>query len=534
MNEQKYMEILVRTGLSYIYHFDAKKTTNYLSRTIIDANNTDDRAAELIGRIAEYIDAILYEVQVKAFEGITDRFVFIPDGERFEFEPMQPENWHLLKERMQNSVSLRVEHEFIENACDATELVRFGMMCQLEDLLEGGRLADCVSMYTQIEMNEGGFEEDEGLEEHHYRYLWMNGMHNGGYICGEIPFVRDERCVRSCTGWRQSDPITGEGTGLSIALHPHTSPALLRRLHRSASEFARKVNCDMEILLNHEDAVRYQRNNSSFLPSAAEKAYDDAYQLKAPDLRQYFTPEEVQRIMDRYPAISALYIRHADPSCTQEQLEKVRFAWSLALVLQYEGQARSRWNPQGCMNDICEKTRNLPGEIVVELEDYAFRHTGLGDMSVLEDCANNQLLMDGACVRMRMAYLNGIEDVRKLCGFLNELDEIARLAQEERGIIQPVEGNVAAGSISLFNSTALYGDTMDVSGHDLEKVEGMPVRTLREHYEYSFENNRFGQEINVMNLNGMMFESDDFTNWARLRFRKADGRYVYEIAQAEI
>ena len=60
--------------------------------------------------------------------------------------------------------------------------------------------------------------------------------------------------------------------------------------------------------------------------------------------------------------------------------------------------------------------------------------------------------------------------------------------------------------------------------------------TIREYHEQSSMNTP--EEMNYMfsdHIDGnITFESDDINNWARLRFRLENGKYIYEIAQADI
>jgi len=440
------------------------------------------------------------------------------------------EDWAALRERILQAKQIQIEYSFGECADVAEDLIGEGMAKALDDLLEGGRLADCVKICSQSEMR-FAFDNGNGLEGHYLRCLWMNGMHNGEYVCGEVPFEENEQKVRHCGGWRQANFFDEEDSGLKISLHPDTSPALMQRLRRTLREFEGKINCYVDNKLTLKECLGdcYDKITET------NKAVDDAEQLAAPDLRKYFTKEEIQKILNQYPVTSALYVKHAEPSCSEDQLEKVRFAWALVLILQHEIGAKHIFGEAEPLTEVAQLLDKLPEEVIDELRDYRFNHSGLGDLSIAEDQASLIYQMDGACVRIRNAYLNGIEDVRTMCDFLNEVNEIVAEARAENSAIADKDFNPAVGSLSLFNDGPLERERADGPfGSELEKLDWMPKRTLREHYEYLRSLNRYTCELNCLDFDGMMFESDDSDNWARLRFRFENGRYIYEIAQSDM
>lgn len=580
-NYKKVLEILDRDR---VYNYEVGMCMDFTSRTCIDVDNSSGKATEFLQRVLSYIDAMLYEVDAKEPASVTDRFAFLFEDERYtlDMEYMAQdadekdwEYWRNLREDILNAKQIRIEYTYSTDADEAADLITFGMQPMVKDILANGALADCVMMYIQVDMggDGSGFIEDSGLESHYPRCLWVNGMHGGKYVCGEVPFEHNEQRVRSCGAWRQSGDTSDEA-GIYLRLHPKTSPALLNRLRKAAKEFARRVNCEMEINLSYEDHKRnYMEMNPGYVTaSMTDKAIDDKEQLNFPDLRVYFTSEEVQALLNRYPNLSALYIKHADSKYSKDELERIRFLWALALMRELEGPNRQIRSKSGAISnslppseDFLNVFYKLPEDIRFGLyathdyirsedsffgreifratdADYSKRffdtHSGLGDLNRMDDMVLGWIHHEGYYIRLNMAYLNGIEDVRLMCDFLNELKEIERLAQAETGM--PIPRSDDRYSFSSINDHwmcfGLDENEAELTGSALENLKDIPRMTIREYHELASMNTP--EEMNYMfsdHIDGnITFESDDINNWARLRFRLENGKYIYEIAQADI
>lgn len=585
MDRANYKKVLKILDRDRVYNYYIGMCMDYVNRARIDVDNTSGKATEVLEQIISYVDAMLYDVDKNEPSSVSDKFAFILDGERYtldvEYMALDADDedwnfWQQLRSSILNAKQLRVDYHYVSDADESEDLINIGIKRMLDDVLADGCYADCVSFCIQIEMSGGGFEEDDGLESHYRRYLWLNGLHNGQYVCGEIPFEANEQLIRSTSGWRQSSGTSDE-SGLFLRLHPNTSPALLSRLRKAAKDFSHKVNCLMEIGLSMEDHKRiYMEMNSNYVTaSMTDKSVDDKEQLNFPDLRTYFTTDEVQSLLNRYPNLSSLYIKHADPKYSEDELERVRFLWTLALMRELEGPNRSLQEGNGCTSRCLPPTEDylnvfykLPEEIRLKLygtrdyersvnpldgrqefraTDYNIKqtfvdtHSGLGDLSLMDDICRSIVLADGYYIRLHMAYLSGIEDVRTMCDFLNELKKIEQLAQAETGapVFDANDDSLPNYTNSAWYLFSLTEEEASLTGSALEKVEKIPHMTIREFYEQT-------SNITVKNMNKLQanntdysddditFESDDSNNWARLRFRLENGKYIYEIAQAEI
>ena len=581
-NYRKVLEILDRDR---VYNYDIGFCMNFASYARIDVDNTSGKATEVLERIISYADAMLYDVVENEPESVTDQFIFILEGERYtlDVEYMAQDaddedwnDWQQLRSRILKAEQIRVEYGYVSDADYAEDLINIGIKRMLDDVLAEGRLADCVNF--RIEVGTTGLDGSDGLKVYHRRYLWLNGMHNGKYICGEVPFEQNEQMIRSCGGWWQSGSGSEDCDGIFLNLHPRTSPALLNRLRKCVKDFTRKVPCAAEVTLSLDEYPRrfIEEMGGNIVPSMTDKAIDDKEQREFPDLRKYFSDEEVQDLLNRYPTLSRLYIKYADDSYSADDLERIRFLWTLALMGELEGVGRMVTRADGYCSyevpptdDFMKVFYQLPEEIRLRLygtadyepcdlfvgalrptaNDYMIKfvnlHTGLGDLSVMEEAVKGFTWGYGYSVHLNMIYLSGIEDVRMMCDFLNELKEIERLAQEETGrscaenrgiIFRRIE---AAPWLSGVSSIYIGEEGRELSGSDYEKLENVPRQTIRDFYA-QFETRALDNmnEIIINDRNSirdedLTFESDNVGNCARLRFRLDNGRYIYEIAQTD-
>ena len=586
MERANYKKVLEKLGYDPIYNQPTGRMDVFTNSARIDIDNTSGRATEVLERVISYVDALLYEIQRYEPENATDVLTFILNDEllTLDVEYMTQdaddadwEAWRLLRNDILNAKQISIEYSFAFDADCAKDLVNTGIKRMLDDVLAGGRLADCVSF--RIKVSNGFASEGDGLELCSRRYLWLNGMHKGRYICDEVPFEQNEQLIRSFGGWRQSGTGSEECDGIFLNLHPRTSPTLLSRLRKCVKDFTRKIPCAAEVVLSLDEySRRYMEEMKEYItPGMIDKEIDDKEQRDFPDLRKYFSDEEVQSLLNRYPTLSRLYIKYADDSYSADDLERIRFLWTLALMGGLESEGRSAENSNGIRSygvpptdDYMKVFYQLPEEIRIRLygtadyekthashgEDvrpttynlmkkFINTHTGLGDLSVMEEAVKGYIWGFGYSVHLNMIYLSGIEDVRTMCTFLNELKEIERLAQEETGRPCPekrgvIYQRIAAAPWLNCGSEVFIGEEGKIlTGPDFEELECVPKQTIRDFYARietgALDNMNAllindGQDIQDEDLT---FETDNADNCARLRFRLENGRYIYEIAQVD-
>ena len=596
MNRENYKEVLKILKRDRVYNYEIGVCDGFMVRARINIDNSGNRANCVLERIVSYIDAMLYDVDTHEPESVTDRFAFIFNDERYtlnmEYMTHDSEEkdwayWETLKSRILNAQVIYIEYGFSTDGDYSHDLIDIGIKRMLDDVLADGKLADCVRVYIQIEVVDCGYSYNDGLDQHPKRYLWCNGMHNGEYICGEVPFVQDEHLIRSCSGWRESGEGTEEEGGVILRLHPRTSPALLERLRKAARNFANRVNCFMDICLNLEEHRHHCLEEAFYpinkaKPSVVDKIIDDKEQLNFPDLRAYFTPEEVHSLLERYSEITNTYTKYADPSYTADQLEKIKFTWALVIMEELECSGRmiereyeNSWSTpvylgatEGFLKvfykipdalrarlfgyrDFEQKTDQFTGELhLLPAHDssdsdsarYIYEHSGIGDISIADDKTYGSLWINGYFIRMDMAYLNGIEDVRLMCDFLNELKEIEQLAQKETGTPLSYQ-DLKWYYVSITDVWCRYleeenVDTANISNEQCADMDVLTHFSRRElaqkmsEADYADMNQIYLDSQALNEGDSVYFESVNSDNWARLRFRLEDGKFIYEVASA--
>ena len=175
--------------------------------------------------------------------------------------------------------------------------------------------------------------------------------------------------------------------------------------------------------------------------------------------------------------------------------------------------------------------------------NFLFEHSGLGDMSVIEDRELESLFDDGNTIQLYSAHLNGLEDLRALIDFLNELEEIVHLAQMETGAPIPEE-DVEWGIYSIFGILDIFWSFQDIDPSVMQDdpygmMDILRRYSRREYHQKLMENDFAGMNALYVNedIRGedqyLFLEADNIDNWARLRIRRQNGKFVYEIADAE-
>lgn len=585
MTMNEYRNVLDILGTDHICNHCEGYTVGFRSETRIDVDNSARKATELVESILSYADAILFEVDMLEPSCVSDVMSFTWNDERYVLDmnhmlcnesEAEWENWKDVRRELLAAGKIHVEYSYETDAEEAGELIGCGIQGMLETLLADGQLADCVNLSMRVETVHSGIEFDEGLASEPCRLLWMNGMHNGSYVCGEVPYEKNDTLIRSYGAWRQSEYDDGmDENGVILRLHPRTSPALLNRLRRSAKQFASKVNCNMEYFLSREEHRRaYVEENSSYLTaSMMDKAVDDAEQRNSPDLRVYFSKEEVEELLNRYPKLSSLYIRHAGADYTVDELERIRFLWTLVLMERMEGPSRSVRHGNGVFpfsqpsEEYMKVFERLPEDIrfrlyggrnyEVSIDDmtgrkvysftdhepftgFIYTHTGLGDLSIQDYNVNRSIHENGYFIRMSRVYLNGMEDVREMCNFLNELKEIEQLAQAETGL--PIQKSDVTSFVLDFCTEPFWfqwnEEEESLVGPELENLDWICKHTRREFHAQMEQQDPV--EMNRMTVcdgenvrDNVTFEAEDRSQWAHLNFRMEQGKFICEIAHLE-
>lgn len=136
-----------------------------------------------------------------------------------------------------------------------------------------------------------------------------------------------------------------------------------------------------------------------------------------------------------------------------------------------------------------------------------------------------------------MIHLKDIDDVRLMCDFMNELKEIERLAQAETGKPLPRTDNEWFNDYQRYKweSFSLKEEEMLWTGTQMEKAEELPRDTIREYHEQASQ--KEPEDMNrlfVYDFDDLTFESDEASQWARLRFRNEGDKWICEIAQTDV
>lgn len=577
MNRENYEKVAEILGNKYIFNCSGGKCEDFTSDTKIDIDNSTGRAAEVLERIVAYADALLYDAYHsepepmngwKTFELVkaSDAFDFIVEDTRYTLEidhmvhdadDMEWKEWSVVREKILNAEKASIEYWYSVDVICPENLVDYALNRVLDDLLANGRLADCVSVQMRIFRGDVLLTNKPAREMKGCSYLWMNGVRNGQYLCGEIPFESNEDAIHSCSGWQGTDD-NGLEVGLFLRLHPKTSPELLKRVREVAKSFEQKIDCEMKLMMSYNDFrndyIELHVAIEDGTVSCVDKAEDDKQQRNFPDLRVYFTPEEKQMLLDYYPTLSRKFIQYADSSYTEDDLERIRFLWTLALLGELEGfnsVRRCHWDSVRLMNGTFMNVfRKLPEKIRFELyglcsfdlpenpKDY-FRvleeipicnkvffdkHSGIGDLSLMDDELYASIRREGYFVQVTEIHLKDIDDVHMMCDFMNKLKEIEQLAQTETG--KP---------ISCTEADERFNQSLSMQWWDFlnrnESAAGISEMTRREYHEQAskaalMDMNR----LFTYNSDGLTFEPEESSQWARLRFRLEDGKYIYEIA----
>lgn len=239
---------------------------------------------------------------------------------------------------------------------------------------------------------------------------------------------------------------------------------------------------------------------------------------------------------------------------TEDELERIRFLWTLVLMEIYEGPKHIGIERRASkeMDAFLKVFYALPEDVRLKLygfcdyeknpfseegmlvkphgtkDEFLGKHSGIGDLSIMDDELYARIRSEGYFVQVNEIYLKDIDDVHMMCDFMNKLKEIERLAQAETGepISRTENDERFDGSLTVrwLGFASRWG-----------QEEGIPEMTIREYHEQASQNEP--KEMNRLNVYGnddITFEPDESSLWARLRFRLKNGKYIYEIAQAEI
>ena len=370
------------------------------SRVVID--NSTREADAVVERLINFIDCMLEQIQHDEPGRTTDFFILTADDERLQFDAYElaldgdkPEwdRWNDIRTRFLNGNRLELEHQLIVDPDDKVD-VEFGMPKLLDDLLQGGRLARWVTL-TVIRDNGDYSDWHEFRKPYHQdiwklhqkedyfpflgQRFWMNGSFNGEYVCGEVPFVRDEAAVMGIGSWYQSEQVWHDGDdqeGIYLTLAPNADKDTIDKALTLMGKFYSQLQCSVEIRNLQEKPIQFDRKrermtNEEYLGLLmrqngflSEKISEDPTQyldmLKENDehpkpvtkvsptnaeevraflecfarMREYFTDAEVEELLSRNTELQALYTRHAAGVYTEEEIRLYRFGLCVCLLLE--------------------------------------------------------------------------------------------------------------------------------------------------------------------------------------------------------
>lgn len=534
------------------------------SHTVAIIDNRDGRSAEVVDRILRFADALLYEVDLNEYYEATDFLEFQFDGRRFELVPGKYAEygdlgdfaeWEEQREAIRKAESLRVNYAYTDEDL-ASFMVKLGFHSLLKDLLAEGRLADRVTLYTQVHHRVECF--GDGLEEHISRTLVVNGLVNGEYVDGELPFVENDALIRSLGGWRQSVPECDDlnrdssELGLYFRMCKPLGKNLEARLRKCLHAFQGRVNCKMETRITDREALRFFKREepTHFLDALeditpAKRAVGEArcrqevdfhfkeeMLMKLPDYTAEFTESEMEKLEAMFGAQGDAYIRNAANSeCPQSEMPRIRLAGMIGAcrrkdmdTAKSEDDFRKQLGPA-----LMEKLRALWND--ADDRGLVFPTSGPGDWT--EEEFARQMCRIQHFVLLRYIYLSGIEDVRAMCALLDELDEIAALANASYA---PRERETP----HLYRITGQYDCPTFDPDSCMEIIcsgDAWRNRNLRERFEAVeklLDDMPPAELISTTQDGAILFEAENRGIMARLRFRKKDGRYICEIAGADI
>lgn len=339
----------------------------------------------------------------------------------------------------------------------------------LEEPLKGGRLAKWVTLtvildnedyrdwreysrpYHQDIWKQYYYEkayEERGYYDFQGQRFWMNGLYNGEYICGEVPFVQDEAAVLSISNWLQSNHDDGfcmdidDSLGVRLTLAPNTRPEIVTRALKLAGRFYDQLQCSIEVSAGLEGPVTLGRARE---PLPREEQQNLKRSLKAVEacdtpedimrifsslqkdkskpycgpqtneesvrfflevfakMRTRFTDDEVNTLLSANTDFQELWTRHAAEKYSEEEIRLYRFGVCVLLVLDgLESQERkgecAKWGKEckeaaldmGWPVELVEKIRPLPEEMeelkamLEKMGNYELYFVGMNDLAASE------------------------------------------------------------------------------------------------------------------------------------------------------
>lgn len=577
-----------------LFHCWRGKRTETLHHVTLRIDNSQHRADEVVRRVIDYADCMIEELSqiedywseahFRGFWEYMDRFIFVVDGERAECnvreltqgdtssdirkdEPIRRlpakeleakrAQWAALRERFLQGERLEVEHLYISEQVPGIGWSD-GLPSLLSDLLEGGRLADCVTLQLVEDANDPFDPNSRNAGEcQAQRYMWINGLLRGEYVCGEVPFVRDDGLIRSVGSWRQSCPTDDlySDEGITLYLAPSTDPALLARAKACALKLKSELGAQLEYTLSKDDSFYGEEFPSHELTNEQSVRL---WLERFGQIRAHFTDEEARQMLACAVPVQELFTRHSEGKYAPEEIELYRFGISVWTLL--DVQEKLRKNTQGAPataglrlewpEALQQKASALPEELRrgPGLSDgHGIFLVGMGDLSSAEGANVMGLSMDGAYIKIFDIRLNGLDDVRRAEALFNELADILREAQEKYH--EPSLPKLPSEEWCLHRSlySALQGDELfltyceSCSDEDLKRVltrnsidfEGVKTVTDRECLAFIQSAGKDWGEANCFDPQEITFEAQDTGVNARLRFRLEDGRFIHEVAVLE-
>ena len=561
MNKNENIQAMIAKILGYEEFYcelyPGNAMASITSRVVID--NTSHQADEVIDRLIGFVDCMLDQLQDKEPDRTTDFFTLVADGERIQFDALElaldgdePEwsRWKAFRTRFMGGRRLELEHQFISEPNDEV-YIDWGLPKLLKDLLEGGKLADYVTLTTILDNGDytdwhefrKPYHQDIWKRRQHEDYFpfngqlfWINGKYNGEYVCGEVPFVRDEAAVMSIESWYQSEQCyieLDDHEGIVLTLAPNAKPEVLERANALAERFYKELPCTVEMKTGLGEPVRFDRakeplsreeelhlrlqmasffsgsksvdalaihsqleeETSRHVRSARNKPTNEEdvrkYLEVFAQIREYFSDKDVDAILNVNTDVQELFTRHAAEKYSENEIRLYRFGICVRMlmeeVIQRANRTKYGFEPEeantnmGWPSYLYEKVAELPESLRQLPEDMwnqGFNCVGMNDLSAEEAKWAYELYLDGRYIRVFDICLNSMKDILTLENLLNELSSFeAELRSNCDGqILSSNACDETEGKISLLEASGfLY------SPHDLWKwlkPEGDPQRSI--------------------------------------------------------
>ena len=613
--------------------------------------NESHEANEVVWMAMAIVDLMLEQMERDEPSTTTDLFTLVADGERMQFDPAvlvldgeesELTRWHTFRERFLNGANLEFGHQYISEP-DEQYTPIFGIPRLFADLLEGGKFAQWVTMIVNLDNGDYGtwkaFRTSCPQRQWRLRQrcgddffgqsYWMNGLRDGQYVCGEIPFVQDDAAMMSVGSWYQSMDRDwtdcDDQPGIILTLMPNIPNAFLEKVATLGRKFNEKLSCDVEMNLTPYESITLKGNreplsldervelyrswygmdsatdqqlaarahrddeaerNQESKPVRPKSWEDDNEQViriyldRFAEMRRYFNDEEVEAFLASNPRVQELLTRHAAEKYTEDEIRLYRFGVSLLTLIeiidrhdsdakmkemlkandkphQQDDTALSALIAYGWPEHLIEKARTLPDEL--KKNPSIVKKSLIGEREYMDEvylqgmndlCRNDEIrLIDiyhyGINIRVTHISLNSREDVLTLEALLNEMAEL----ENEAHTTDPVFDEDEDWPISLvlamgygYSLEALWMNTLDEDDERRphREPDAFVSETETDHYNNVLTNREMYArmrsigycylEDSAIQNEPFDFDATDDGVFARLRFRRDNGRFIHEVS----